>query len=421
MPLDVPALVAQARSEIASAKADETVGHLVAQWTATLLSTLRTLASDSGITDEDRTRLAEDVESEIAHLRVLAAERGTLLDLPGVLQEARRRIAACKSPAGLSRVRAEYLGKAGLFPSMLRNVGKLPARDRPAFGKAANDAKSDVEAWIAERESALESATSASLGEAEWVDATLPGERRGGGLIHPVAAMRRELEDVCLSMGFEVLDGPWVEDERHNFEALNIPKDHPARDNQDTFWFADGRCLRTHTSPVQVRAMETRTPPIRVVSLGRVFRNEALDAGHENTFHQIEGFLVDRDVTVGHLVHTLRTLLSEAFQRSVDVRLRPSFFPFTEPSFEMDVRCLVCSGTGCPVCKRTGWVELLGCGLVHPAVLRAGGIDPTQWSGFAFGLGVDRVLMMRHRIEDIRRLMAGELPFLRQFAGGIEG
>ena len=204
---------------------------------------------------------------------------------------------------------------------------------------------------------------------------------RGPGTIHPVSQMRRELEDTCLAMGFEVLDGPWVEDEHHNFEALNIPKDHPARDMQDTTWLEDGNLLRTHTSPVQIRAMETRRPPIRAVSIGRVFRHEALDASHENTFHQIEGFLVDREVTVGHLVGTLRTLLSEVFRKDVEVRLRPSFFPFTEPSFEMDLRCLVCGGTGCPVCKRTGWVEILGCGLIHPNVLRGGPHRPVRVVG----------------------------------------
>jgi phenylalanyl-tRNA synthetase alpha chain len=233
--------------------------------------------------------------------------------------------------------------------------------------------------------------------------------------------MRRELEDLCLSLGFEVLDGPWAEDEWHNFEALNIPKDHPARDNQDTTWLEDGNLLRTHTSPVQIRAMETRTPPIRAVAIGRVFRHEALDASHENTFHQIEGILVDEDVHVGHLVATLRALLGSVFGREVEVRLRPSFFPFTEPSFELDVRCLVCGGKGCPVCKRSGWVELLGCGLIHPNVLRAGGVDPARWSGYAFGLGIDRLVMMRHGIEDIRHFAAGDLRFLRQFAGGLHG
>ena len=271
------------------------------------------------------------------------------------------------------------------------------------------------------RRASLLASRETSLAAVEWVDSTLPGRRRGGGTIHPVSRMRRELEDLCLAMGFSVLDGPWVEDDLHNFEALNIPRDPPARDMHDTTWLANGMLLRTHTSPVQVRAMEARKPPIRAVAIGRVFRHEALDASHENTFHQIEGFLVDREVTVGHLVHTLRTLLSRVFGREVEVRLRPSFFPFTEPSFELDLRCLVCLGKGCPVCKRSGWVELLGCGLVHPNVLRAGGIDPAAWSGFAFGLGVDRLLMMRHGIEDIRHLMGGDLRFLRQFARGVEG
>ena len=300
----------------------------------------------------------------------------------------------------------------------------MPPAERGPVGKAANEAKQALTALYEERLASLRSAKEDALEDAEWVDATLPGPARPGGApgtLHPVSQMRRELEDVCLSMGFDLLDGPWVEDDWHNFGALNIPKDHPARDMQDTFWLEDGNLLRTHTSPVQIRAMETGRPPIRAVALGRVFRHEDLDASHENTFHQIEGLLVDRDVNVGHLVWTLKTLLGRVFRKDVEVRLRPSFFPFTEPSFEMDVRCLVCGGSGCAVCKRTGWLELLGCGLVHPNVLEAGKIDPETWSGFAFGLGIDRLLMMRYGIEDIRHLMGGDLRFLSQFARGVNG
>ena len=330
-------------------------------------------------------------------------------------------IPAAASQADLDALKLAWLGKSGHLQEVLRGIGALPTDRRGPVGKAANALKALVEKAILDRELVLRDRRVASLADTEWVDATGPGTRRGGGTIHPVAQMRRELEDICLSMGFEVLEGNWAETEHYNFEALNIPKDHPARDMQDTFWLADGRLLRTHTSPMQIRAMETRKPPIRAVVLGRVFRHEALDASHENTFHQIEGLLVDEDVHVGHLVYTLRTLLGQVFGREVEIRLRPSFFPFTEPSFEMDLRCLVCSGKGCPVCKRTGWVELLGCGLVHPNVLRAGGIDPSRWSGFAFGLGIDRLLMMRHGIEDIRHLMGGELRFLRQFSRGVNG
>ena len=337
--------------------------------------------------------------------------------------EATAAIDAATSQGAVEALRASWLGRSGRFQEVLRALGSLPASDRGPVGKAANDAKERISALLDAKLSALRAADEGSLGEREWVDASMAVATAGrrSGTIHPVSQLIRELEDTCLSMGFDVLDGPWVEAERHNFEALNIPRDHPARDMQDTTWLEDGNLLRTHTSPVQVRAMETRTPPIRAVAIGRVFRHEALDASHENTFHQIEGLLVDRDVNVGHLVHTLRALLGAIFGREVEVRLRPSFFPFTEPSFELDLRCLVCGGKGCPVCKHTGWVEILGCGLVHPNVLRSGSIDPATWSGFAFGLGVDRLLMMRYGIEDIRHLMGGDLRFLRQFARGVAG
>lgn len=338
--------------------------------------------------------------------------------------EAVAAIDAAATPEAVEVLRSGWLGRAGRFQEVLRALGTLPGPERGPVGKAANDAKEALAARLDARLASLRGAAEAAIGETEWVDPSMPAptlEARRTGSIHPVAHLIRELEDTCLSMGFEVLDGPWVEDERHNFEALNIPRDHPARDMQDTTWLEDGNLLRTHTSPVQIRAMETRRPPIRAVAIGRVFRHEALDASHENTFHQIEGLLVDQDVNVGHLVHTLRALLGAVFRREVEVRLRPSFFPFTEPSFELDLRCLVCGGPGCPVCRRTGWVEILGCGLVHPNVLRAGGIDPAEFSGFAFGLGVDRLLMMRHGIEDIRHLMGGDLRFLRQFARGVNG
>lgn len=341
--------------------------------------------------------------------------------IEALAREAEAAVAAAPSVEALEALRTGWLGRSGRLQEILRAIGTLPAAERGPVGRAANDVKEAVTARLEARLVELRAAAEGSLGDARWVDSTMPGVRRGGGTLHPVTQMRRELEDLFLSMGFSILDGPWVEDDRHNFEALNVAKDHPARDAQDTFWLEDGHLLRTHTSPVQVRALETREPPIRAVAIGRVFRNEALDASHENTFHQIEGLVVDRDVNVGHLVHTLKTLLSAVFGRDVEVRLRPSFFPFTEPSFELDLRCLVCDGKGCPVCKRSGWVELLGCGLVHPNVLRACGVDPASWSGFAFGLGIDRLVMMRHGIEDIRWLMSGDLRFLAQFASGVAG
>jgi phenylalanyl-tRNA synthetase alpha chain len=216
-------------------------------------------------------------------------------------------------------------------------------------------------------------------------------------------------------MGFAVLSGPEVETEYNNFDALNIPPDHPARDMQDTFWIEGGHVLRTHTSPVQIRGMERFGPPLRMVAPGRVFRNEEVDASHEHTFYQLEGMMVDRHVSIGHLVYFMRTLLSAIFHRNVTVRLRPGYFPFVEPGFELDIHCLICGGDGCPVCKQSGWVELLGCGLVHPNVLRMAGIDPEEWNGFAFGVGLTRLVMMRYGIDDIRLLESGDLRFMNQF------
>ena len=324
-------------------------------------------------------------------------------------------VRAASHLAGLDAAHAAYLGKRGRVQEILRTVGTLPPAERGPVGRAANEARQAIETAVAERRAALVEAAEGQLAETEWVDATLPAPPevaatgRAGGTVHPVTALVRDMEDVFLSMGFETLDGPWVEDDWHNFGALNMPADHPARDMQDTYWLSDGNCLRTHTSPVQVRAMESGAPPIRAVCLGRVFRHEELDATHENTFHQVEGFLVDREVSVGHMLYVLRTLLREILHDDVDVRLRPSYFPFVEPGFEMDVRF------------RGRWMELLGCGMVHPYVLRQGGIDPGTWSGFAFGLGIDRLVMLRHGVEDVRHFMDGDLRFLRQFQGGLEG
>lgn len=317
-------------------------------------------------------------------------------------------IAAAADAAALQAVEGAVLGPAGALAGHLRSIPRLPADQRGPVGREANEQKRRVLAALAERAQALEAARESDLAASEWVDPTLPGARRGGGTLHPVMQVCRELEDLFLGLGFDLLDGPWVEDDRHNFGALNIPPDHPARDMQDTFWLADGNLLRTHTSPVQVRALEAGPPPIRAVAIGRIFRHEELDATHENTFHQVEGLLIDRDVSAGHLVWVLRTVLHGLFGRDVEVRLRPAYFPFVEPGFEMDMRF------------RGRWMEILGCGLVHPRVLQAGGVDPEAFSGFAFGMGVDRIAMLRHGIEDIRHLMAGDLRFLGQFARGVE-
>jgi phenylalanyl-tRNA synthetase alpha chain len=278
-----------------------------------------------------------------------------------------------------------------------------------------NAAKQSLESAFEAKKARFEGDVLGRKLDSEWVDLTLPAPGNRPGSLHPLTLIQHEIEEVFTSMGFAVLGGPEVESEYNNFDALNIPPDHPARDMQDTFWLEGGHLLRTHTSPVQVRGMRKLGPPLRMIAPGRVFRNEEVDASHEHTFYQLEGMMVDRDVSVANLIYFMKTLLSAVFKREVTVRLRPGYFPFVEPGFELDIQCLICGGPGCAVCKQSGWVELLPCGLVHPNVLRMGGIDPEQWNGFAFGLGMTRLVMMRYAIDDIRLLQGGDLRFISQF------
>jgi phenylalanyl-tRNA synthetase alpha chain len=325
------------------------------------------------------------------------------------------RIAAARSEEELEAVRVEALGRKGPLAQAGKEMGKLPPAERASFGKLLNSARQNLEQALAARQKVLaEEALQVRL-NAEWLDLTVPAPGVQRGHLHPITSIQRELEDLFRSLGFAVLDGPEVEDEYHNFDALNIPADHPARDMQDTFWLDGGNLLRTHTSPVQVRGMERLGPPLRMIAPGRVFRNESVDASHEHTFYQLEGMMVDRDVSVANLLYFMKTLLTAIFHREVTVRLRPGYFPFVEPGFELDIQCLICGGPGCPVCKHSGWVELLPCGLVNPNVLRMSGIDPEVWGGFAFGLGLTRLAMMRYGIDDIRHLQGGDLRFLEQF------
>jgi len=325
------------------------------------------------------------------------------------------RIAAAANAAELEAVRVDALGRKGGFGQFGKEMGKLAPEERARIGKALNGAREAVEAAFGVREREFADAALRARLESEWVDVTLPAPGPRRGHLHPITRIQRELEDLFVSMGFTVLDGPEVETEHYNFDALNIPADHPARDMQDTFWLEGGNLLRTHTSPVQVRGIERLGPPLRMIAPGRTFRNESVDASHEHTFYQLEGMMVDREVSVAHLLHFMRTLLAAIFHRDVKVRLRPGYFPFVEPGFELDVQCLICGGPGCPVCKQSGWVELLPCGLVNPNVLRMSGLDPEVWNGFAFGLGLTRLVMMRYAIDDIRHLQGGDLRFLEQF------
>jgi phenylalanyl-tRNA synthetase alpha chain len=325
------------------------------------------------------------------------------------------RIAAAESSEALEAVRVDAVGRKGALAEISKGMGKLPPEERKRIGVLLNAAKQQLEAALDARKREFDEAALRARLDAEWVDLTLPAPGPRRGHLHPITRIQRELEDLFVSLGFTVLDGPEVETEYYNFDALNIPPDHPARDMQDTFWLDGGNLLRTHTSPVQVRGMERLGPPLRMIAPGRVFRNESVDASHEHTFYQLEGMMIDRDVSVAHLLYFMKTLLTAIFQRDVAVRLRPGYFPFVEPGFELDIQCLICGGPGCPVCKHSGWVELLPCGLVNPNVLRISGIDPEQWGGFAFGLGLTRLVMMRYGIDDIRHLQGGDLRFLEQF------
>jgi phenylalanyl-tRNA synthetase alpha chain len=325
------------------------------------------------------------------------------------------RIQASRSPQDLEQVRVEVLGRKGTLTQAGKDMGKLPPEDRARIGKLLNAAKQKLESADETRRRQFDADALETRLSAEWLDLTLPAPGPQMGHLHPITQIQSEIEDLFVSLGFAVLDGPEVEDEYHNFDALNIPADHPARDMQDTFWLTGGHLLRTHTSPVQVRGMERLGPPLRMIAPGRAFRNENVDASHEHTFYQLEGMMIDRDVSVAHLIYFMKTLLSAIFKREVTVRLRPGYFPFVEPGFELDIQCLICGGPGCPVCKQSGWVELLPCGLVNPNVLRMSGIDPEEWNGFAFGLGLTRLAMMRYAIDDIRLLQSGDLRFLQQF------
>jgi phenylalanyl-tRNA synthetase alpha chain len=335
------------------------------------------------------------------------------------LEDLRRSTLAAFASAGsldtLEEARVEALGRKGALAQLRKDFGKLPPDERVRLGKLLNSVTQDLEEECAAKKERFERAALAERLASEWVDVTLPAGGVRPGALHPITQIQAEIEDLFTSMGFAVLYGPEVESEEYNFDALNIPATHPARDMQDTFWLSDGHLLRTHTSTVQVRGMRSLKAPLRMIAPGRVFRNEEVDASHEHTFYQVEGMMIDRDVSVANLIYFMKTLLSGIFKRDVTVRLRPGYFPFVEPGFELDIRCLICDGVGCPVCKHSGWVELLPCGLMHPSVLRMSGIDPEEWGGFAFGLGLTRLAMMRYGIDDIRHMQGGDLRFLSQF------
>ncbi len=317
--------------------------------------------------------------------------------------------------ADLEQIKIKYLGKKGELTAVLRGMGALSAEERPLVGQLANEVRADIEAALnAKAHEARAAALEAQLKE-EKLDVTMPGKASEVGHLHPLTQVQRELEDIFIGMGFSIVEGPEVELDYYNFQALNIPENHPARDTQDTFYISDNILLRSQTSPVQVRAMEHQKPPIRIISPGRVYRSDALDATHSPLFHQLEGLVVDKGITMGDLKGTLEIFAKKMFGESTRIRFRPHHFPFTEPSAEVDVSCYVCGGKGCRLCKGEGWIEILGAGMVHPFVLSNCGIDPEEYSGFAFGLGVERIAMKKYGIDDIRLFYENDERFLEQF------
>jgi phenylalanyl-tRNA synthetase alpha chain len=341
---------------------------------------------------------------------------GNAPDLDALKGSALKAIAGADDLAALDRVRVDYLGKSGRLTAQLKALGTLPKDERPAAGQAINRAKSELQAAVDVRKVDLERVALEARLATERVDVTLPGRGQQIGAAHPVTRTLERIEQLFANAGFGVEEGPEVEDDYHNFEALNIPAHHPARAMHDTFYFPDGRLLRTHTSPVQIRVMEHRQPPFRVIAPGRVYRCDS-DLTHTPMFHQVEGFLVDEQATFADLKGVLYDFLRNFFEdEALKLRFRPSYFPFTEPSAEVDVQCVKCGGAGCRVCKQSGWLEVLGCGMIHPAVLGHVGIDAERWLGYAFGMGVERLAMLRYGIDDIRLYFENDLRFLRQFA-----
>jgi phenylalanyl-tRNA synthetase alpha chain len=334
--------------------------------------------------------------------------------LSSLVERALADVDASADLAALDEVRVRLLGKKGLLTEQLKGLGALTAAERPAAGQRINDAKTAIQAALEMHRIRLEEAAMAAALAKGAIDVSLPGRGQDPGGLHPVTRTRLRIEEIFKRAGFVVASGPEVEDDFHNFEALNIPKNHPARAMHDTFYFPDGRLLRTHTSPVQIRALRAMQPPLAVIAPGRVYRIDS-DATHTPMFHQCEGIVIGEEVSLANLKSMLHSFVEQFFEEPLGMRLRPSYFPFTEPSAEVDVECVFCHGKGCRICKQTGWLEILGCGMVHPNVLQAAGIDPERWQGYAFGMGIDRLTMLRYGVSDLRTLFENDLQFLRQF------
>lgn len=319
----------------------------------------------------------------------------------------------------LNELRVKYLGKKGELTEVLRGMGGLSAEERPVIGQVANQVRSAIEEIITAKQEAFQQQETQQRLQAEKVDVTLPGRRIPQGGIHPLSRVIQEVEDIFIGMGYRVAEGPEVETDYYNFEALNLPKNHPARDMQDSFYLTEDLLMRTQTSPVQIRTMQAMNgeAPVKIICPGKVFRRDDDDATHSFQFHQIEGLVIGSNIRMSDLKGTLQQFVQEMFGPNTGIRLRPSFFPFTEPSVEVDVSCFKCGGDGCRLCKQSGWLEILGAGMVHPNVLRMGGYDPDKYSGFAFGMGVERIAMLKYGIDDIRHFYSNDMSFVKQFKG----
>ena len=339
----------------------------------------------------------------------------SILGTEDLRHEAVTEIEAASDLPALDRVRVKYLGKSGVLTARLKQLGSLPKEQRPAAGQAINQVKVAVQDAVDVRKAALEQEFLSSRLTAERIDVTLPGRGQQPGGLHPITRTLQRIERLFSNAGFTIAEGPEVEDDYHNFEALNIPTHHPARAMHDTFYFGEHLLLRTHTSPVQIRVMEKKSPPLKIIAPGRVYRCDS-DLTHTPMFHQVEGLLVDEEVSFSDLKGVLYDFLTNFFERDLKLRFRPSYFPFTEPSAEVDIQCVICGGSGCRVCKQSGWIEVLGCGMVYPEVFRHVGIDSERYLGYAFGMGVERLAMLRYGINDIRLYFENDLRFLRQFA-----
>ena len=335
-------------------------------------------------------------------------------DLKSLKVEAKLEIEKAEDLAKLNQVFKKYLGKEGEITRVLRSLGSIPKQNRMKVGREANELKNFLEKKIEEKKSSF---VKTMENRKDWLDVTLPGKKPVLGHLHPLTQVRKKTEEIFQMMGFSVVEGPEIENEWYNFDALNIPKDHPARDLWDTFYLKlkDRQLLRTHTSPNQVRYMEKHQPPLRMIVPGNVFRHEATDFRHEFQLFQVEGLMVDKDISVPNFKAIIGEFFRRFFEKEVEFRLRPDFFPFTEPSFDISMTCLVCKGRGCSACKKTGWLEVAGAGMVHPNVFKNSGLDPKEWKGWAFGFGLDRLAMMKYKINDIRLLRSGDLRFLQQF------